>query len=52
MARLPFLFAVLVLAGCAAHEPPMARGPWRQLNPDKWAFSESALSQPPPGLGR
>ena len=51
MLRLSLLLVLLILAACTAG-PPMAGGPWRQLNQGKWAFNENALTQPPPGLNR
>jgi hypothetical protein len=47
-----FILILFALAACASHEPPMATGPWRQMNVGKWSFNENALTSPPPGLAR
>ena len=52
MVRLALLCLLAALAACAADNLPMAHGPWRPLNPGKWAFSENALTEPPVGLSR
>jgi hypothetical protein len=52
MVRLPLLAIMLALVACASNNPPMAQGPWRQLNQGKWAFHENALTEPPAGLTR
>ncbi len=52
MVRLMLVLVLVGLSACASNNPPMAHGPWRQLNQGKWAFNENALTQPPGGLGR
>ena len=52
MVRLALLLMLVTLSACAANDPPMAHGPWRQLNQGKWAFNENALHAPPAGLRR
>ena len=52
MSRIIVLLLVLVLAACAAHEPPVATGPWHQMNVGKWSFSDNALTDPPAGFAQ
>jgi hypothetical protein len=52
MARLTLLCTLITLAACSSETMPMAHGPWRQLNPGKWAFNENVLIEPPMGLNR
>ena len=52
MSRIIVLLLVLVLAACAAHEPPVAAGPWHQMNVGKWSFSDNALTDPPAGFAQ
>ena len=52
MVRLTLLCIIIALAACSSDNLPTAHGPWRQLNPGKWAFNENALTAPPTGLSR
>lgn len=52
MVRLGLLLIIMALSACASDNLPVAHGPWRPLNPGKWAFNENALTQPPMGLSR
>ena len=52
MSRIIVLLLVLALTACASHEPPVATGPWHQMNVGKWSFSDNALTDPPAGFAR
>jgi len=52
MSRFIPLLLTLALGACAAAGPPVASGPWRPLNPDRWQFQANLLTDPPPGIAR
>jgi hypothetical protein len=46
MSRMISALLLLTLAACASH-PPEASGPWRALNPGRWAAAPSDLQEAP-----
>ena len=52
MLRLAILIALIGLAACASKPPPVAHGPWHQLNVGMWNYNTNALTDPPPGFRR
>ena len=52
MSRIIVLLLALAFAACASHEPPVASGPWHQMNVGKWSFGDNALTDPPAGFVR